>query len=548
MGPGTVTRDRFDYAGAVGESWKTQMLLNLVKIRYGDIPVFMDIGQVVAGYSLQRSLAATASIPTFYLGPAPNAQTTTFGGAAGITYNDSPTITYTPLAGERFARSMMGSIPPASIMNVLQAGFPVDIVLRLAVQSINGIDNRRVAGGISREHVRPANPEFYVLLEQLGRIQNSGDIGVRVGPKGSTLILVFRRSHSAAVRQAVRNVTNILGVDPDAKEFRVVYGAVPADNKEIAIVSRSIFEVLLDISSTIVVPETHVAERRVGATAEGDLGPQGTIPPLIKITSSSERPSDAFVAIPYHGNWFSHRRPRPRVEEPLLVHPASVHLRGDREQGHRSRPVDPDNAMKRPDRQHHPMRRQFVLKGMGLLAVGLAGGALDARPAAAQGRSIVIGCQEQPDWLLFVARDLKLFEKAGLSPTFVKFDGGPPMMEAMRDGRLDLASVGSVAFLIGLSREHRLDDDRDEPGRRLRRGARGPEGQRHPHADRRQGRASRPVRGRDRAVRLPHDAAPARHPARPGDGGEPGARSASCTRWRPARSMPPWCRSRGCIG
>src|SRR4029077_1508148 len=82
MGPGSVTRDRFDYSGAVGESWKTQMLLNLVKMRYGDIPVFMDVGQVVAGYSIQRSLAATASIPTFYLGPAPNAQTTTFGGAA----------------------------------------------------------------------------------------------------------------------------------------------------------------------------------------------------------------------------------------------------------------------------------------------------------------------------------------------------------------------------------------------------------------------------------------------------------------------------------
>ena len=89
------------------------------------------------------------------------------GAAAGVTYNDSPTITYTPLQGERFARSMMANIPPASVMNVLQAGFPVDVVLRLAVQSINGIDNRRVAGGISREHVRPANPEFYLLLEQL---------------------------------------------------------------------------------------------------------------------------------------------------------------------------------------------------------------------------------------------------------------------------------------------------------------------------------------------------------------------------------------------
>ena len=36
MGPGTVTRDRFDYAGAVGESWKTQMLLNLIDQRKPD--------------------------------------------------------------------------------------------------------------------------------------------------------------------------------------------------------------------------------------------------------------------------------------------------------------------------------------------------------------------------------------------------------------------------------------------------------------------------------------------------------------------------------
>ena len=304
MGPGSVTRDRFDHAGAVGESWKTQMLLNLVKLRYGDIPVFMDVGQVVAGYSLQRTLSATTSIPTFYQGAPLNAITSTSGATAGITYNDSPTITYTPLAGERFARSLMASIPPASIMNVLQAGFPVDVVLRLAVQSVNGIDNRRVAGGITREHVRPANPEFYTLLEQLGRIQNAGDMGVRAG-KGDELTLIFRRNQSAAVRQAVRNVANLLGLDPDSSEFRIVYGAVPRGNKEIALVTRSIYEVLLDISSSILVPETDVTERRVSATPERDLGPEGTIPPLIRITSSSARPDDTFVAIPYHGHWFS---------------------------------------------------------------------------------------------------------------------------------------------------------------------------------------------------------------------------------------------------
>jgi hypothetical protein len=306
MGPGTVARDRFDYAGAVGESWKSQMLLNLVKIRYGDIPVFMDVGQVVAGYSLQRTISGTGSFNTFNQGAPFQAITGSLGPTASVTYNDSPTITYTPLQGERFARSIMGSIPPQSIFNVLQAGFPVDVVFRLAVQSVNGIDNRRVAGGMSRDHVRPANPEFYVLLEHLGRIQNAGDLGVRVSPKGDTLTVIFRRSHSAAVRQAVRNVTSILNLDPEAKEFTVVFGAVPSNNKEIAMVTRSIFEVLLDIASTIAVPETHVTERRVTSTPEGDLGPHGTIAPLIRITSSSspEKPGDAFVAIPYRGQWF----------------------------------------------------------------------------------------------------------------------------------------------------------------------------------------------------------------------------------------------------
>jgi len=114
MGPGTVARDRFDYAGAVGESWKSQMLLNLVKIRYGDIPVFMDVGQVVAGYSMQRTVSGTASFNTFNQGAPFQAITGALGPTASVTYNDSPTITYTPLQGERFARSIMGSIPPQS--------------------------------------------------------------------------------------------------------------------------------------------------------------------------------------------------------------------------------------------------------------------------------------------------------------------------------------------------------------------------------------------------------------------------------------------------
>jgi hypothetical protein len=303
IGPGTVTRDRFDYTGAVAESWKSQMLLNLVKIRYGDAPVFLDVGQIVAGYSFQRSLSAAATANVYNGSPPPNVPTNIFGLSGQGSYNDSPTVTYAPLAGERFARSLMMPLPPSAIMNVVQAGFRVDVVFRLTVQAVNGVDNRRV----QEAYVQPADPEFYALLRDLRRIQTSGDIGVRLrqGDREVQLEVVVRPKLAAAVENARLNVAKILGLDPAARELRLVYGAVPANDREVAILSRSIFEVLRDLSWSITVPEAHVTERRVGPTPEADLGPEGPIPPLIRIAHSADRPGEAFVAVPYRGYWFS---------------------------------------------------------------------------------------------------------------------------------------------------------------------------------------------------------------------------------------------------
>ena len=64
---------------------------------------------------------------------------------------------------------------------------------------------------------------------------------------------------------------------------------------------------------------------------------------------------------------------------------------------------------------------------------------------------IRIGYQATPDWLLFTARELKLFEKAGLAPTYVKFVAGAPMIEAAQSKSIDVADLGTVPFLVGLS-------------------------------------------------------------------------------------------------
>jgi hypothetical protein len=67
IGPPQVVRDRFDYAEAISRSWKDNMLLNLVKLRYGDAPLFLDVSSVVEQYTLQGTVAGAWVFPV----PAP---------------------------------------------------------------------------------------------------------------------------------------------------------------------------------------------------------------------------------------------------------------------------------------------------------------------------------------------------------------------------------------------------------------------------------------------------------------------------------------------
>src|SRR5262249_952822 len=240
IGPPTVTRDRFDYVNAISDSWRSQMLFNLVKLRYGDAPVFLDVTSVITqtGYQATMGLSGSWWQSPFF--------SSTALSAAG-TYGEKPTVTYSPLSGDKFARALMTPIPPAAVLNFLQGGYPVDLVMRLAVHSINGIRGR--FGAAAR--MRDADPEVFPLIENLPEIQQSGEFGMRVtkiGDRVSTLI-VFSKRQSSAIQGRVAEVRKLLGLDPRAEEFNVVYGSVAANDKEIAILTRSVLEILTDLAS-----------------------------------------------------------------------------------------------------------------------------------------------------------------------------------------------------------------------------------------------------------------------------------------------------------
>jgi hypothetical protein len=302
IGPRTLTRDRFDYTTAVAESWKSQMLLNLVKLRYGDTPVFLDVGQIVSGYTIETALSASGTIFSTS-GVVPGVPDSSVGLGAQGRFTDRPTITYAPLVGERFARAMMTPLPPPAILSLIQAGYPVDAVLRLSVHEINGIRNRY--GGDLR--ARPADLEFYALLHDMRRIQAAGGIGLRVERSGNNeaILMTFRQKVDPAIAAAILAVRQRLGLDPAAQEIRVVYGSIAANDKELAILSRSILEILVDLASFIRVPEAHVREGRVGPMHEDEVGAEGPLRPLIQIRNTAEHPPGAFAAVRYRGYWFA---------------------------------------------------------------------------------------------------------------------------------------------------------------------------------------------------------------------------------------------------
>jgi len=298
IGPHTVARDRFDYTGAIGDSWKEQMLVNTVKLRYGDTPVFLDISSVISQYSVESLVDLRLS----WVHPVTSVATNTQSTGGAVRYIDRPTITYAPLSGEKFARSLMKPLPPPAILSLIQAGYPIDLVLRFCVHSVNSVRNRY--GGAAR--ARAADPEFYPLLERLRRIQDSGAIGLRVQKTNEMegVLLSFRGKVDPSVEEDILFVRRTLGLDPSAGEVRVAYGSVAKDDKELALLTRSILEIIIDLASYIDVPSVHVQEKRVNPTMPEETVQGVPVLPLIRIHSSTDRPGDAFIAVPYREHWF----------------------------------------------------------------------------------------------------------------------------------------------------------------------------------------------------------------------------------------------------
>jgi hypothetical protein len=299
-GPRSIKADRIPYNEAIASSWKEQTLLNIVKLRYVDTPFFVDVPQITSGYTLQGVATTNAGIFP------PVNPLASFAQQLGLTLNlqggylDRPTISYTPQTGSQFIRNLTQPINPGSVLFLLQSGYPADLVFDLTVDTINGVKNRSVSGG----QLRPADPEFTQIVQTLRKAQITGHVGIRVeqdkDKKDAVAFFFHDKDIDPELAKELAAVRKALRLDPDRREFRVIFGATAANPNEIAILSRSVFRILSELATLVEVPVEHLVSGSAPPIGE----PESVGPPLFQVLSGPKKPHDPFVAICYEGHWF----------------------------------------------------------------------------------------------------------------------------------------------------------------------------------------------------------------------------------------------------
>jgi hypothetical protein len=294
LGPKSISPDRIDYVEQIGESWKKQMLLNIVKLRYLDPPVFLDVTSVISQYGIENQV----NVDGRWYWPMPS----TSGYEAGVggysRYAEKPTITYTPLSGSKFTRNLLTPIPPVAIISLIQSGWPIDMIFSLAVKTVNGVQS---PFGARASITAKQESDFIQLTQALRKVQQAGVVDIRLEKNGEKEDMLFAISDSMSneTQQERETIRRILKVNPDINKYKLVLGSVSQSDDQLAMLTRSLLDIMLGVASKVEVPQKDVAENRTLPTVPLSGSEWET-----RIHSGCNKPQDAFAAVRYQDNWF----------------------------------------------------------------------------------------------------------------------------------------------------------------------------------------------------------------------------------------------------
>jgi hypothetical protein len=288
------------YNAAIVDSQNEQFIQNIVRLHYRDPVFFLDVVSVTA--SLKMDLAAGLDQSNFNLNG--GAQILQFN--AGGAYETAPTISYAPLQGEGFVKSVLRPISIEDLFALTGSGWSGRRLFGLCVERINGLENAPDASGpmpkLSPNHMDPFNR----LLELFDEVINEELIIPRIDPDTKETQLVIKSSPMH--HDAIRELKQLLGLDQKLEVYHVNSDFLRQRPDTISIRTRSLMSIFFYLSHHVDAPKDHKAAGLVTVTlnqdkSEFDWGKTAG-GKLFHIRQSEKQPDLAFVAIPYRGKWF----------------------------------------------------------------------------------------------------------------------------------------------------------------------------------------------------------------------------------------------------
>lgn len=311
LGPRIAKVAQRPYNEALVYSWKEQLLLNLVRLRYRDDPYFIEVTNVVSNHTLDLSASLDLSFPHM---SRPGSQKFT----PSVSYSENPTITYQPLQGANYVKRLLGQIPMKMVLALANSGWSIERVLKICVQEINGIPNAIDAACPTPEHL-PEYEAFHRLASNLRKLQIANLIKVDTDPNYNRIAieslvepgdkdLYFKITCNGTHSSTIREVQEALGLSEACKMYKFSGNLLATDSPEvIKLKTRTFLGTLYYLSQAVEVPQEHIDYGLVTVTRDAEGNPIDwcdIIGDAMTIRSQCTEPACVAVKVCYRGYWF----------------------------------------------------------------------------------------------------------------------------------------------------------------------------------------------------------------------------------------------------
>ena len=294
VGPSSIRSGRLAYNEAIAQTNDQQLLMAVIKNRYEETGNLLAVASVTANVKVTSKTGIQLGF-----GDAADYAGSLVPFAAGVVYEENPTISYIPVVGARYARQVFSPVPISVLAQMTGTLTDPAFVYKVLIASINGIQNP----DFLFPSVEP-DPQFsrvvtlMTKLTQAHRLHWIEDTQLT----GSYSIVLDR--YAPVYTNEVDELLKLLGLpEQSGGGQRVVLPVVLAldghDSKGIGITTRSVADLMEILSAAIRVPEEDLQK---GVAVVYPL--PGLVGNGLRVDYSQTEPERASVRVPYRNGWF----------------------------------------------------------------------------------------------------------------------------------------------------------------------------------------------------------------------------------------------------